>query len=630
MTEAAELAGFFAGYDDAARRVRKGLEPLTPPPSLPESEHAAWYRYVASLEAKDRAWQREREQRRAELEAERQRADAELEQWERATFFSGEPVADYLAGLAGDALERRPSTANAVAAAIAEAGPLQGLTRGELEAAFVRAEGATDRAAPPRPEAGLVVDTELRETLDRVEGYERRFADRADLLRAVQTMPALRGHRVGVCLRYMAEHRPRRVTMDAGANVRPDPLAELGAPERAATVQVVGRRSRVAPDLDRLPIPPSLANQARFRGVAVCGSGWVCPMCASRITEGRRRELERAVDKHRAAGGAVLLVTQTFSHGRSDELAAAWDSLGRARQRFARSSAVKKFRELVGFVGRVACREVTYGVNGWHPHAHELVFVAGGITAERVAELERELAAQWRADCAAVGLEASLEHGFKMSLTAASAYVAKWGLDFELAKWQLKRGRVLDGAAGEAALAGLTPFDLLRIYARVMPGEPRLNLSPARAGHLFAEYAEAVVGTAQLHWTRGLKAKLEVTELTDSELAERDEADDVLLGTLTAHEWFVLVHRRNQVEFLGLVAAQGWDAARVFLTAWVEDFDQRGAAHVRRLLYEQRRAAQLRGNYGKARAARRRDTSRGVLRAVPLREARAAGAGRDA
>jgi hypothetical protein len=618
VTDPAGAPGFWAGYDDARRRVSKGLPPLSPPPALSDSDQAAWFRWVAGLEARDKLDERRRAERLEHQRAEAVKADAEL----AALFRSGDPVVDYFATL-GDEPGRRPSPTRLLADEL-EADPLHGYTRGELEAAFVRAPAGT----PPR--GGLVVDTELRETLTAVEGYERRFADRADLLRAAQTMPALSGHRVKICLRYMAESRAKRSVPEPGA--RRDPVAELGEHERGATVQVVGRRSRVDPDLDGLPVPPSLPNLARYRGVTVCGSGWVCPMCASRITEGRRRELERAVEKHRAGGGLVLLATQTFSHGRSDELAAAWDSLGRARQRFARSSTVKRFREAVGFVGRVAAREVTYGANGWHPHAHELVLVAGGLTAERVAELERELAAEWRVCCAAVGLEASLEHGYKLSLTAASTYIAKWGLDSELTKWQLKRGRVAEGGEpDELALAGHTPFDLLRIYARVMPSHPRLNLSPGHAGHLFAEYAEAVAGTAQLHWTRGLKALLGVDELTDDELADRDETDDVLLGTLNAHEWFVLVHRRNQVEFLGLVAAQGFAAARVFLDAWVGDFDQRGASSVRRLLYERRRHAILRGGkYGRKGKGRGRDTSRGVLRAVPVQSAGAAGARRNA
>jgi len=352
-------------------------------------------------------------------------------------------------------------------------------------------------------------------------------------------------------------------------------------------------------------------------------------MCSARITEGRRRELERAVDRHREGGGLVLLVTQTFSHGRSDDLCAAWDALGRARQRFARSAAVKKFRELVGFVGRVACREVTYGANGWHPHAHELLFVAGGLTAERCAELERELAAEWRASCAVVGLSCSLEHGFKLSLTQAAAYVAKWGLDAELTKWQLKHGRAdleraleLGPDAGERRLTGLTPFDLLRIYAGALYPHSALELTRPRAAALFAQYAEAVVGTAQLHWSRGLKALLEVTELTDTELAERDETDEHLIGTLTAHEWFVLVHRRCQVEFLGMVAAQGWAAARVFLEFWVSEFDRAGAAALRRRLLELRgRSVLIGGRFKRKVRANGRGKQRRDVRNVPARAA---------
>lgn len=573
-----ELAGWWAGYETGARAPafpNSAPEPESLADMVRRLERTPYRRPVAPVAPTP-----------AELEA------------ERSYWRDPHPVVAYM-GL------QEPQPARSTLPAVLRelrADPHRGVTPGELAELELRAgryqygKNTVSEPPPPPSPGGLVVDTELRETLDQIAGYEQRFSERAALLRAVQTMPQLRGHRVGVCLRYMAEVR-RSKGMPTGDV---DPVSALDATERAATVQVVGRRSKVAPELG-LPMPTALPIQPRFRGVAVCGSGWVCPMCAARITEGRRRELERGCDRHRAAGGLVLLVTQTFSHGRSDDLAASWESLGRARQRFARSGVVKKFRERVGFVGRVACREVTFGLNGWHPHAHELVFIAGGLTAEVCAELERELAREWQACCAAVGLSCSLEHGFKVSLTEAASYVAKWGLDSELTKWQLKRGRVDVDAGGELSLAGLTPFDLLRVYAGeivrdVLPvlfassasREPDTATVCGRAAHLFAEYAQAVVGTAQLHWTRGLKAALAVDELSDVELAERDEADEFLLGTITAHEWFVLVHRRNQVEFLGLVAAQGWSAAKLFLDHWVSEFDRYGAAALRRRLMERR------------------------------------------
>ncbi len=56
---------------------------------------------------------------------------------------------------------------------------------------------------------------------------------------------------------------------------------------------------------------------ARFGGLEICGSVWLCPVCAAKITERRRRELEggvaRWVERRAPAGrgGVVLLVTLT-------------------------------------------------------------------------------------------------------------------------------------------------------------------------------------------------------------------------------------------------------------------------------------------------------------------------------
>src|SRR5260370_4419014 len=61
-------------------------------------------------------------------------------------------------------------------------------------------------------------------------------------------------------------------------------------------------------------------QSAHYRGLMVCGSIWVCPLCAAKISERRRMELEQAIGRCTANGGAVYLVTYTLSHQRYDTL----------------------------------------------------------------------------------------------------------------------------------------------------------------------------------------------------------------------------------------------------------------------------------------------------------------------
>ena len=471
--------------------------------------------------------------------------------------------------------------------------PLQGLTAGEIAQFHVRAmavEAEEMRLVNP----GSGVDTELRETLDKIKGLEA-FTERASILRAAQRIGALGKHRVKVCLRYMTERGPtengervvevvqgmQRIAGNGGEGPRYYPSscgADLAPPEPAV--------------MDLGLLEPRGAP--RYRGVALCGNGWVCPVCASRVTETRREQLAAGVGAWRQGklpevdpdwpegrpGGAVLLMTFTFSHGRNDELKPAWDSLGRALQRFARDPVVKSFRAAVGWIGRIRSREITYGVNGWHPHAHTLELIDGAAAdPEAIDHWQAELKKTWSRCCDVVGLSASLEHGFTMSLTDVDTYIAKWGIDAEMTKWHLKKRRPTPDAPAELALNGYSPFDLLRIHAGELDAHPLLKLTTDRAAALFAEYARACKGTAQLHWTRGLRATLGVDDVSDAEAAAADKPDEIVLGTLRPSDWFVIVSGNHQIEFLGLVAVKGWAFASTFLERWrtqLEHFRSRG------------------------------------------------------
>ena len=50
---------------------------------------------------------------------------------------------------------------------------------------------------------------------------------------------------------------------------------------------------------------------AFYSGLFVCGSVWMCPLCAAKISERRRDELELAITRHIAQQGAVYMATFT-------------------------------------------------------------------------------------------------------------------------------------------------------------------------------------------------------------------------------------------------------------------------------------------------------------------------------
>src|ERR1039457_5279378 len=51
--------------------------------------------------------------------------------------------------------------------------------------------------------------------------------------------------------------------------------------------------------------------EAHYRGLQVCGSVWVCPVCAAKISEPRRMDLQAAIASWTAKGGEVRHVVLT-------------------------------------------------------------------------------------------------------------------------------------------------------------------------------------------------------------------------------------------------------------------------------------------------------------------------------
>jgi hypothetical protein len=298
-------------------------------------------------------------------------------------------------------------------------------------------------------------------------------------------------------------------------------------------------------------------QSAHYSGLMVCGSVWVCPLCAVKISERRREEIERAIAHCLAKGGGVYLATYTISHHRCDELSELLSSFLSARKKMRQGRAAQEIRRTFGVLGTISVREVTWSKrNGWHPHCHELVFFEGEVD---ILAYEEAVRKQWYRSAEYYGLSMN-EHGFQLDRTygAVADYVAKfgrepmrspWSVTAEMTKSHLKKGHDDEH---------LTPFALLDLIA---------------TGHhefepLFLEYAQWFKGKHQLVWSAGLRAKLLCNdeEKTDLELVQEAE-ESILLGRLNHRQWRTVLRYDVRGELLEVARSGNWQAVLTFLSS---------------------------------------------------------------
>ena len=318
---------------------------------------------------------------------------------------------------------------------------------------------------------------------------------------------------------------------------------------------------------------------AAYAGLQTCGSVWSCPICAAKIAERRRVELQAAIATHKAQSGAVTLLTLTTPHQKTDKLSELLENQSKALARFWADRTVKEVFKDMGGIGHVRALEVTHGRkspsnNGWHPHYHCLMFCGSGVDLIRfdgpqMKDWQVKLYLRWAACCVKSGLgEPSYAHGLKLDDgTKAGNYAAKWGLEDEMTKGHTKK-----------ALHGETPFDFLRAY--LADGSDR------QAAALFAEFSETFKGKRQLSWSRGLKARFAIEETSDEELSTRVEESAILLGLLTVDQWRDVLKVDGRATVLEIAARAGWPEVQRYL--WFIEGAGKGVNFDREMLSEAR------------------------------------------
>lgn len=307
-------------------------------------------------------------------------------------------------------------------------------------------------------------------------------------------------------------------------------------------------------------------KRAHYSNLMICGSVWTCPVCAAKISERRKKEIEAAANVHTESGGQLLMVTLTFSHGRLDKVA---DLLGEAQktglrgalQRWRSSRTYKRVIEEMGFIGLVRNLEVTWGSqNGWHPHLHELWLVDKHLSASKLARLKAELFDAWLSACRQSGLPSpNRQRGVHIVRAKSPAeYLQKWGRE---ERWGVSSELAKSHIKTSSNPKGFTPFDLLRA---IDEGSPQSDFYAS----IFRDYAKAFFGARQCYWTPGLKAAFGIDDLSDEALAERQDDDAVEVCTITSEQWKTVLEQRFDVRatILRLAETGGSEAVDLFLS----------------------------------------------------------------
>lgn len=290
-------------------------------------------------------------------------------------------------------------------------------------------------------------------------------------------------------------------------------------------------------------------HTSSVRGVIRCGAVWECPPCSFKVSVGRAKEVLAAIDGAQREGEGASLATFTFPHTRTDDLRDLVLKLSSAWRHFTQDRLWREMKSDLGITGTIRSQETTWGQSAaWHPHLHLLMLSKA--CSRAVIAAHREFYQVWADACEYAGLpRPSTTHGVDVRDGAhAAAYVSKWGLHAEVALSALKKGR--DDR--------YTPWEILGQL---------LHTGETRWKHLWAEYVEGFRGHRQLTWSRGLKARFGIGEVSDDTLAtEGGDEDERLWKIIPKAAWYRIYRSELIGQVLSLAAAGDESGMRLLIS----------------------------------------------------------------
>lgn len=358
------------------------------------------------------------------------------------------------------------------------------------------------------------------------------------------------------------------------------------------------------------------ANGVHYGGLLTCGSR-TCPNCGPRIAAATRSDIELAVKnwlgseksardpEHKNVQRKLWFGTFTIRHQRGqafEDLAAAV-SLAWAAATGGRGWMKDREQHGIAHTLRIFEQKVSPLGNGWHIHVHALFFIDDTLLdSTDHARLLASMFSRWASKAIALGMGVPLIRAQDLhevdqagAIERVAQYFAKETTDAS----ENHPGSIaaeMSNAAGKQGITSLTPGQLL---AWAMEGEDYIAQlwGPAKKGAkgrgiqgqayaqlLYAEYERGMKGRRSIAWSRGMREALGLgAELTDEELAERQEAQDAAtrdtLVSMPGHGWQLLNRRPGRRRELYELAQGG--ASPDELVAWLAGFGVTALPHRR-------------------------------------------------
>lgn len=308
---------------------------------------------------------------------------------------------------------------------------------------------------------------------------------------------------------------------------------------------------------------------AYYRGLMRCSRIWMCPVCARKITETRRVELDELLARSvipiiKSSGRDFFevpkfhlsMLTFTLSHDWDESAAKVLDRLGRAYSRFASGRWYQGFKARFFIVGTIKALEMTHGVNGWHPHYHVLLFHDSYLPPMMQIDYVANARLHWSGVVFNIGGATDLIRGVDLIWGNTHAYAVKLAGDREVQDWSLvqetTKQPVKHGRNGNSSLV-----DLLIAYAH----------GDVQAGELWSEAVYALNRKKHIEASKGLWAMLGREVSTDEKSAE-DEPGEThrILASLTAAQWRNIIRLDERGQVLDIAAG----GSSVELAAYLE------------------------------------------------------------
>ncbi len=290
-----------------------------------------------------------------------------------------------------------------------------------------------------------------------------------------------------------------------------------------------------------------------LRGVALCASPWVCPVCGPKIAVSRAVAMEPQAAALSARGWSAWLLTLTVRHSEKNSLADLFELFGLAWSAMTSGRSVSLYRKRSGGFEYVRGYDATWSPrNGWHLHFHLVLFFGpeAGTGKEAAAWfLERWLKkveanggdALPRAQDMRPAGNAAAAAAYAMTLAGVGKHTDRHPEQTKMAK-AMANGEEVETKYAAASFRSMA--EATAAAAKKGRKEGGLTSAELRAGALAGNARHAAAYLEFVRETKGKRAVLVSEGLTlqpDEEAAADEESvSPELAGFLSAHGVLVL------------------------------------------------------------------------------------------